>query len=323
MRSRQLQQVYLNAIGIQSWQLKDAPVDNEPEDIDEDILQPAEQIGKTEVVSAPIEQVEQINEPVVEQVEQINEIVEIVEQIVEQEAGQAVEYHNPPLNTTDSTIQVEPIIQPEPEPEPIDSVSKVSLQLDTDSELAKKIQQCHSCPSRSQRLNTLAGQGSEYFSGQSSEQCSILFISDAPDADEDRAGHYLIESTMSLFSAMLESTGITQEYFYTGIVKCHSLQDFVVSKVDIQHCSTFLEQQIIQLKPRLIVILGINPARALLQTTQAFKQLRGQIHKLTIAENEFPVLLSYHPSYLIRNPLYKREAMADLIQIKQYLHGSC
>ncbi len=262
MQSRQLQQAYLNALGIQSWQLKDAPVEDEPEDLDGDVLQTAEQPVKTESVPVPMK-------------------------------------------------QVEPIIQPEPEPE--DIVSEAPIPLDSDSELAKKIQQCHTCQSRSQRLNTLAGQGSE--------TSSIFFISDAPDADEDRAGHYLSESSAMLFSAMTDSIGITQDYFYTGIVKCHSLQDFVVSEADIEHCSAFLAQQIIQLKPELIVILGINPARALLQTVETFTQLRGQIHKLVIAGNEYPVLVSYHPTYLIRNPLYKREAMADLIQIKQYLHG--
>ncbi len=298
MPDNALIQEYLQAMDIQAWRLKDAP-------LDEDIPEPAKK--------------EQPQQPLIQQ--QSRDFTEKMEPVSsEPDIPAPSEYYSEPVQEAVS----EPV---QTEQTPVGLVEtktsgheKLDLPENTETEhfildqdLEQKIFGCQLCPGRSQRLNSLSGQGFP--------NAPVFFISDAPNADEDRSGHYLTDIRGHLFHKMLATIGIEQQYFYSGLVKCHSLQDFVVSEADTQQCSVFLVEQIRQLKPQLIVILGINPARALLKTTKTFKQLRGQLHNLNIAGQDYPALVSFHPDYLLRNPLDKKAALSDLMLIKQTIQS--
>lgn len=331
MTNRSLQQQYLSAIGIQTWLLKATPqVEEEPDnellpELDElPVITPVEvSVESSSGKNSGSESDDQLSAslPVIESVEQQSYTTASVpsessaflkpERATDDNHFSENELHS--NNTPPESPAIETsIAKPSVTISAVNTSAVSELTIENNTELSQLVAQCHTCPERSHRLNSLTGQGSS--------NASVLFITDAPNADEDSAGHYLDSSGLSLFKAMTKSIGIADNYYYTGIVKCHSLQDFVVSAEDIEQCSGFIEQQVEQIKPDLIVILGVNPARALLRSSQTFNELRGHIHQLNINKQTYPAIVSYHPAYLLRNPLYKRQAFSDLLLIKQHLN---
>ena len=180
-----------------------------------------------------------------------------------------------------------------------------------DKELETRINECQRCNERSGRLNALIGQGDA--------NASVFFITDAPTAEEDREGHYLTGSASSLFQAIIRSIGAGCNYYLSGIVKCFSMDEFLTSKQAISNCSEFLLQQLETVKPRILVALGANQGRALLKQQIPFNEMRGKIHTIELNNQEYTLLVTYHPSFLIRNPLYKKQALDDLLLIKSIL----
>ncbi len=300
-----LQQEYLQAIGIQTWQPKNSTLADEPGD---EQVQEASELTQADKFNSvlPIITIEELD---ISQKHKVPvESKHISVKPVEQETALPPVEFKAADKTGGSVSALESEIAFQ-EPTPLESDCQA-----LDARLLQNITQCQRCASRSMRLNSLPGQG---YSG-----ASVFFISDAPGIEEDRSGHYLSDSGRQLFQTMLATIGIDSQYYYTGLVKCHSLQEFLLSDADIQQCSTFLTEQIRQINPRLIVILGVNPARALLKTRQTFRQLRGQLHSLNLDNTAYPALVSFHPDYLLRNPSDKKQALADLLLIKQYLQDN-
>ena len=180
-----------------------------------------------------------------------------------------------------------------------------------DKKLEASIYQCQRCNERSGRLNALIGQGDA--------NASIFFITDAPTAEEDREGHYLTGSASSLFQAIIRTIGPGCNYYLSGIVKCFSMDEFLTSKQSISNCSEFLFQQLEIVKPRILIALGANQGCALLKQQIPFNDMRGKVHKIELNNQEYSLLVTYHPSFLIRNPLYKKQALDDLLLIKSIL----
>ncbi|MCW8929119.1 MAG: uracil-DNA glycosylase [Gammaproteobacteria bacterium] len=177
------------------------------------------------------------------------------------------------------------------------------------SELDQTIKNCKQCDKRTTRLNALTGFGNP--------EASIFVIGEAPTAEEDRSGQYLTEQTLPLFQSMFASIHSQNDFFYTGIIKCYSLTEYLYSKNEVKKCSSFLYNQIQQTKPSVIVVLGAVQAQTILQCKNTFNELRGKTHQVVINDQEYPVVVTYHPAYLLRNPMYKRQALNDLIMIKK------
>jgi len=180
-----------------------------------------------------------------------------------------------------------------------------------DSKLCQTIKHCQLCASRTKRLNALPGQGNS--------QASVFFISEPPNAEEDRSGHYLTGQAQTLFHAMLESIGLNEQYFLTGLIKCHSSEQFLLTDEEVKNCATHLQAQLQEIKPTVLIVFGAVQAQMVLQTEQSFNELRGKTHSVKINEKNYSVVVSYHPAFLLRNPLYKREALKDLIMVKKLL----
>jgi len=162
-----------------------------------------------------------------------------------------------------------------------------------------------------QRYNAVVGHGNP--------DARIFVISDAPGMHEDRQNNYLINSSKVLFEQMMQSISFSDDYYFTGIIKCFSLENFIYSDEDISNCSIYLHQQIKLVKPDILFVLGVKPAQILLKTQKSFNQLRNQVHQVNIKSTMFPVIISYHPAYLLRNPNYKKQALDDLILLKNYI----
>jgi uracil-DNA glycosylase len=180
-------------------------------------------------------------------------------------------------------------------------------------DIVQSIQDCRLCTSRTNRLNALVGEGTTH--------ASVVIITDAPTAEEDRSGHYLTGQLQSLFQTMFATIDLNESYFLTGIIKCFSLNQYTVNEQEVQNCSSYLNAQVEQIQPTVLVVFGVAASQMILQTKQSFNQLRGKIHTTTINNKKYSVVVSYHPAYLLRNPLYKREALSDLIMIKNLLNN--
>ncbi len=292
-----LRQQYLDAIGIQVWQLKSAVDSDTPVSLDEDVH---------EFISEPQPVVEHEPQSLVEQKPQSV----VVEQETQQVSQEPPSFISKPEQLSQAPQLSEPVSNLKIK-EPVEAKLTPVERVEPDSEFVQTIKNCQQCPGRQTRLNALAGQGNN--------NASVFVISEAPNAEEDRFGHYLSEQSMSLFQSMLQSINSYDDYFFTGIIKCHSLTDFLISEDEINHCASFLQSQIEQTKPSVLLVLGAAQAQTMLQSKQSFNELRGKLYHIKINDREYPLVVSYHPAYLIRNPIYKREALKDLILIKSLI----
>ena len=180
-----------------------------------------------------------------------------------------------------------------------------------DAKTFNSIDSCLLCQSRKSHLQVLSGNGHA--------EADVFFICESPSADEDRQGHYLSAEIQSLFSKMLAAIEITHNYFITGLVKCHAFNEYLLATADIENCSRYLTAQLEEFQPKVIVLLGPVAAQNILKSHDSFKQLRNKVHQLEINNHTYQAVVSYHPAYLLRNPLYKKEALKDLILIKSLI----
>ena len=262
-----IRQQYLDAIGIQSWQQKSSMDDAMPESLEDDIPDIIAQ-PQPVVEQEPQQVVKQEPQPLVkQQSQQVSPEPQssIIEPEPSAQEAQPFKTESPisdPVSSPDSNLIAE--VQAESKstssekterPEDIETAQP-------DLELNQAIKNCKLCPGRQTCLNALAGQGNN--------NASVFIISEAPNAEEDRAGHYLTEQTMSLFQSMLRSINAQDDYFFTGIIKCHSLSEFLISEDEINHCASFLHAQITHTKPSVLLVLGAAQAQTMLQSKQSF-----------------------------------------------------
>ena len=150
-----------------------------------------------------------------------------------------------------------------------------------------------------------------------------LIVGDAPTDAEDLAGEAFVGEEGLLFDAMLQAMGLSRKtdvanpasLVITSAVKCHPPDNRKPTADEIKQCSAFLQRQIALLQPKVILALGRLAAQTLLQpslgeaASQPLDKLRGQVHHVLGC----PVVVSYHPAYLLRSPSDKGKAWADLI----------
>ena len=118
---------------------------------------------------------------------------------------------------------------------------------------------------------------------------------------------------------MLQAINIEPEQVYlTNVVKCHTPNGRCESVDEFNACMGHLQKQIALIKPKLIVAVGRIAAHFLLNSNQALGRLRGRIY--TYGNENTPLLVTYHPAYLLRSPRDKSKAWQDLLVIKQHLH---
>ena len=127
---------------------------------------------------------------------------------------------------------------------------------------------------------------------------------------------------------MLHAVELENDSVLTGIIKCYSLEEYLITEDEINNCRSHLIAQLEQVKPKVIVALGPVQAQAILNSNESFNQLRNKVHSINInskpvsslsSTHSYPVIVSYHPSFLLRNPLYKKQALKDLLLIKDLL----
>ena len=143
-----------------------------------------------------------------------------------------------------------------------------------------------------------------------------MFIGEAPGADEDRQGEPFVGRAGQLLTSMIRATGLTRESVYiANVLKCRPPGNRDPKAEEAAACRAYLDRQVELVNPTLVVAVGRVAAQALLGTDVPLAKLRGRVHALGAARR--PLVVVYHPAYLLRSPGEKRKAWLDLLQAKQ------
>ena len=179
-------------------------------------------------------------------------------------------------------------------------------------ELKRQVASCNACALHEGRNNTVFGVGSE--------DADLMVIGEAPGADEDRQGEPFVGRAGQLLSAMLKAIGLNREDVYiANILKCRPAGNRNPLPAEIDCCLPFLMRQIGLVRPRLILSVGGVSAHSLLGTEESVGRLRGTVHRF--GEDGIPLVVSYHPAYLLRKPAEKSKAWQDLLKVKDILNS--
>jgi DNA polymerase len=179
-------------------------------------------------------------------------------------------------------------------------------------ELASRVASCTRCGLHETRTRTVFGAGN----------CTAdwMIIGEAPGADEDRQGEPFVGRAGQLLTAMLAAVGYRREQVYiTNILKCRPPGNRDPLPAEVACCHDYLERQIELVGPRLILVVGRIAAHNLLQTDLPIGRLRGRVHHY--GRTGIPLVVTYHPAYLLRSPLEKRKSWEDLQLAQQAYRG--
>ncbi|GAB0112797.1 hypothetical protein AcidC75_03220 [Acidisoma sp. C75] len=152
----------------------------------------------------------------------------------------------------------------------------------------------------------------------------IMLIGEAPGAEEDRAGLPFVGASGQLLDRMLGSIGLDRgQVLITNILPWRPPGNRAPTEGEIASCLPFLLRHIALVGPEMLVLLGATAARALTGSAEGIRRLRGRWQPLAIPglAQPVPALPTYHPAYLLRTPLAKREAWADLLLLRSRLVG--
>jgi len=170
-------------------------------------------------------------------------------------------------------------------------------------ELAARVAACTACELHRTRTRTVFGTGDR--------EADWMFVGEAPGADEDRQGEPFVGRAGQLLTAMIEALGMRRGQVYIGnVLKCRPPRNRDPRPEEVVRCRPFLERQIALVRPRVIVALGRIAAHNLLGVDTPLSRLRGRVHRF--GPEGVPVVVTYHPAYLLRSPGDKRRAWEDL-----------
>jgi uracil-DNA glycosylase family 4 len=143
-------------------------------------------------------------------------------------------------------------------------------------------------------------------------EAALVFVGEAPGADEDRTGEPFVGAAGQLLSKMIEAMGLSRDEVYIcNIIKCRPPGNRNPEPDEIAACEPFLKRQLAALRPRIIVCLGKFAAQCLLRSEAPVSKLRGQFQTY----EGIQLMPTYHPAFLLRNPASKREVWSDLQQV--------
>jgi len=170
-------------------------------------------------------------------------------------------------------------------------------------ELITETRQCTACE--------LCGTRTQVVFGVGDHQAEWLVIGEAPGADEDRQGEPFVGRAGKLLNPMLLAIGLKREQVYiANILKCRPPDNREPTPMEAAKCRPFLQRQIELIRPRIILAVGRVAAQNLLETDTQIGKLRGRVHRF--GPTRIPVVVTYHPAYLLRSPREKRKAWDDL-----------
>ncbi|MFZ4125229.1 MAG: uracil-DNA glycosylase [Rickettsiales bacterium] len=151
----------------------------------------------------------------------------------------------------------------------------------------------------------------------------LMFIGEAPGADEDRQGVPFCGASGQLLDKALSFIGLDRKenFYITNTLFWRPPGNRTPTTEELEICKPFVEKHIALIKPHTLVLVGGTATKAVLNNNVGITRLRGQVfsYKNSYMDSEVPVHVIYHPSYLLRQPSAKKQAWADLLQLKQHL----
>lgn len=178
--------------------------------------------------------------------------------------------------------------------------------------LQDNVRACTRCELHQTRTQTVFGTGNR--------DANWMIIGEAPGADEDRQGEPFVGAAGKLLNEILRAAGLDRSsVFIANILKCRPPGNRNPHQAEAEACSQHLEQQIALVQPKLILAVGAVAAHQLLQSDKPVGKLRGMRHLLPASD--IPVVVTYHPAYLLRSPIHKRDVWNDLCLAQRCIEG--
>ena len=169
--------------------------------------------------------------------------------------------------------------------------------------LEVEVRDCTRCELHEGRTQTVFGVGNR--------DADWMIIGEAPGADEDRQGEPFVGRAGQLLNQMLLAIGLArQDVFIANILKCRPPRNRDPKPDEVSSCIGYLERQVALVRPRIILAVGRIAAQNLLGQDLPVGKLRGNVY--AFGPDEIPVVVTYHPAYLLRSPAQKRKAWSDL-----------
>ena len=194
-------------------------------------------------------------------------------------------------------------VRGEPPQPPLDSANELAA-------LKAQVDECQACELHQTRTQTVFGIGAC--------QAKLFIVGEAPGADEDAQGEPFVGRAGQLLNAMLAAIGLQREQVYiANILKCRPPGNRDPKSEEVARCSRYLARQIELVAPDLILAIGRVAAQNLLGVSTPLGEMRGR--EFRYPGTAVPVLVTYHPAYLLRSPREKRKSWEDLKRVASML----
>ena len=185
------------------------------------------------------------------------------------------------------------------------------MRLSSLSTIAKAVEACTRCP-----LYKTANRG---VPGEGAANARLVCVGEAPGANEDETGKPFVGQAGQLLTKILAAVDLTrEEVFITNVVKHRPPGNRNPAPGEIEACSPYLVRQLELIKPKVIVAFGTFAAQTLLNTKTPIGKLRGEVHRY----HGIPLVVTYHPAALLRNPSWKRPTWEDVKLARRILDSA-
>jgi DNA polymerase len=178
--------------------------------------------------------------------------------------------------------------------------------------LKAEVSGCTKCGLHKSRTQTVFGVGDE--------NADWMLIGEAPGAEEDRLGDPFVGQAGKLLDNMLAAIGLSrrQNVYIANVLKCRPPGNRNPAPEEVEQCTPYLLRQIELIQPKLIVAMGRFAAQTLLDTDASISSLRGRVHRYA----GVPLIVTYHPAYLLRTLEDKAKAWEDLVFARKTMSGT-
>jgi DNA polymerase len=215
---------------------------------------------------------------------------------------------SPAVTTTDNMPFKKGIVV---EPDEADLIADAILKLDSLDEIAAKVKKCTRCPLYETATHPVPGEGDPH--------AKLVCVGEAPGAKEDETGRPFVGQAGQLLTKILGAIDLTREQvFICNVLKHRPPGNRNPRPEEVEACSPYLIRQLELIKPKVIVAFGTFAAQTLLQTKTPLGQLRGLVHRY----HGIPLIVTYHPAALLRNPAWKRPTWEDVKLARRILDSS-
>lgn len=188
----------------------------------------------------------------------------------------------------------------------------ISAKAQTLEQLREQALNFEGCALKTTAKSTVFGAGNPH--------AQIMFIGEAPGADEDRTGLPFVGRSGRLLEKMLSAIGLSREDVYiTNVIMWRPPGNRTPTDSEVSVCLPFVKRQIELINPKIIVFLGASSANALLENTDSISKMRGHWFEYALPQNSIPAIATFHPAFLLRNCAQKAKSWSDFLRILKKL----